>query len=323
MQSKTDLEIVKKTIKNEKNGLNSLLKLVDHSVSEAIDLIYKTSGKIILAGIGKSGHIAQKISATLSSTGTHSHYINCSEANHGDLGIIKKDDLIIALSKSGETLEMGGIINYCKKNKIKIIAITSNQDSFLSQNANRVCLIPDLPEACLLNLAPTTSTTMMLALGDSIAMALMARNKFKQVNFKELHPGGMLGQSLLEVKSLMHSKNEIPLVSEKANMRQALLEITSKRFGCVGIVNEKKSLTGIITDGDLRRNIKKDFLEYAVKRIMTKNPIIIDETSSIYDAIILMNKFKITALFVANKKNRIPRGILHIHDCIKVGTNKN
>ena len=151
----------------------------------------------------------------------------------------------------------------------------------------------------------------------------MARKKFEQVNFKELHPGGMLGQSLLEVKSLMHSKNEIPLVSEKANMRQALLEITSKRFGCVGIVNEKKSLIGIITDGDLRRNIKKDFLEYTVKRIMTKNPIIIDENSSIYDAIILMNKYKITALFVANKKNRIPRGILHIHDCIKVGTNKN
>ena len=210
------------------------------------------------------------------------------------------------------------IINFVTKNKIQLIAITSNPNSFLANKANNVCLIPNIAEACPLNLAPTISTTMMLVLGDSIAMELMLKRKFNKHNFKKLHPGGMLGQSLLLVKDLMHIKSKIPLISQNKAMRDALLKMTSYGFGCVGVTNDKNNLIGIITDGDLRRNITKNFIEMPISKIMTKNPLTIEPEVNIKNAIEIMNNNKITALFVLSNKSKVPQGIIHIHDCIKI-----
>jgi len=310
---------VKNKILEQKFAIEKLAEIVDNSINKAIDLLYKNKGKIVITGLGKSGHIGLKISATLSSTGSPSVFINCSEASHGDLGIIEKNDIIIALSKSGETNEMFPIINFAKTNKVKLIGITSNSKSFLAKNSNITCLIPNLIESCPLNLAPTTSTTMMLVLGDTIAIELMKKNNFKKEHFKKYHPGGMLGKRLLAVKNIMHTKNNIPLVYEKEHMRTALLKMTSIGFGCVGIINSNNELKGIITDGDLRRNIKKNFLSLPVEKIMTKNPLTININLSVMDAINLMNKNKITALFITESNSHKPTGIVHIHDCLKIG----
>ena len=310
---------IKNTIIEQKYALEKMLEVIDKSIFKAINLLQKQKGKIIVTGLGKSGHIGLKISSTLASTGSPSLYINCSEANHGDLGIIEKKDVILALSKSGETKEMIPIIHYAKNNKIKIISITSNPDSFLSKNANVSCILPNLPESCPLNLAPTTSTTMMLVLGDAIAIELMKIKKFKKENFKRYHPGGMLGRSLLSVKNIMHIKDNVPLVNTKESMREALLKMTSIGFGCVGVINSKNELKGIITDGDLRRNIRKNFLTLPIEKIMTKKPLTINKEENVMEALNVMNKNKITALFVTDANSKVPQGIVHIHDCLKIG----
>jgi len=311
------LNSIKDNIKKQKIALSKLEKSIDNSVVKAVNMLFKTNGKIVLTGIGKSGYIGLKLSATLSSTGSPSIFINSSEASHGDIGIIQSNDILIALSKSGETKEMLPIINYSKNNNIKIIAITANAKSFLANNSNIVCLIPDISEVCPLNLAPTNSTTMMLVLGDSIAMELMRKRKFAKNNFKQFHPGGMLGRSLLLVKDLMHVKSKLPIINTRSNMRNALLKMTSNGFGCVGITNNHNHLVGIITDGDLRRNIAKNFIDIPINKIMTKNPVTIEKGLNIKTAIEIMHKNKITALFVVNKTSKIPEGIIHIHDCIK------
>lgn len=312
------LDSIKNNIKKQTKALAILDKSIDQSIVKAVNLLHKTSGKIVITGVGKSGYIGLKLSATLSSTGSPSLFINSSEANHGDLGLIQNKDILIALSKSGETKEMLPIVNFAINNKIQIIAITANPNSFLADKANVVCLIPNIAEACPLNLAPTISTTMMLVLGDSIAIELMLKSKFNKNNFKKLHPGGMLGQSLLLVKDLMHVKSKIPLINYNSAMRDALLKMTSSGFGCVGITNYKNNLIGIITDGDLRRNISKNFLDMPISKVMTKNPLTIEPEVNIKNAIEIMNNNKITALFVLNNKSKIPQGIIHIHDCIKI-----
>lgn len=317
MSYSKQLNSIKSSIKQQVNALMQLQNSIDNSVIKAVNLLSQAKGKIVITGIGKSGYIGLKLSATLSSTGTPSLYINSNEANHGDLGLIQQNDILIALSKSGETKEMYPIINFAVKNKIKLIAITSNPNSFLANNSNIICLIPKIPEACPVNLAPTTSTTMMLVLGDSIAIELMLKKKFSENHFKQFHPGGMLGQSLLQVKELMHVKSKIPLIGYKSAMRDALLKMTSFGFGCVGVINEKKNLIGIITDGDLRRNITKNFIDMPIDEVMTKDPLSIEPEKNIKSAIKMMNDNKITALFVLNKKSNTPIGIVHIHDCIK------
>ncbi|MDG2267631.1 MAG: KpsF/GutQ family sugar-phosphate isomerase, partial [Alphaproteobacteria bacterium] len=246
-------------------------------------------------------------------------YINCSEANHGDLGAIQNSDILLALSKSGDTKEMVPIISYAKRNKIKLISITAKNNSFLAKNSDIICLIPDIPESCPLNLAPTTSTTMMLVLGDAIALQLMNKREFKKENFKEFHPGGMLGKSLLLVKDIMHTKDKLPLIKKDNTMREALLKMTSFGFGCVGITNSKKHLIGIITDGDLRRNIAKKFLDLPIEKIMTKNPVTVESKMNIKDTIDIMNNNKITSVFVIEHNSKVAEGIIHIHDCIKIG----
>ena len=317
LQSK-EINLIKDNIKEQKIALSKLEKSVDISIIKAVNLLYKNKGRIIITGIGKSGYIGLKLSATLTSTGSPSHYINCAEANHGDLGVIQKNDILLALSKSGETKEMFSIISFAKTNKIKLISITANKNSFLAKNSDIVCLIPNIAESCPLNLAPTTSTTMMLVLGDSIAIELMNKKKFKKENFKKFHPGGMLGKSLLLVKDIMHTKDKLPLIKNNSTMREALLKMTSYGFGCVGVTNSKNILIGVITDGDLRRNISKNFLDLPIEKIMTKNPITVESKMNIKDTIDIMNSNKITTVFVIENNPKIPKGIIHIHDCIKI-----
>tara|TARA_B110000438_G_C15728949_1_gene613376 strand:+ start:246 stop:1205 length:960 start_codon:yes stop_codon:yes gene_type:complete len=313
------INLIRTSIREQKNALSKLEQSIDISIIKAVNLLYKNKGRIIITGIGKSGFIGLKLSATLSSTGSPSQYINCSEANHGDLGAIQNSDILLALSKSGDTKEMFPIISFAKKNKIKLISITAKKNSFLAKNSDIICLIPDILESCPLNLAPTTSTTMMLVLGDAIALQLMDKKEFKKENFKRFHPGGMLGKSLLLVKDIMHTKDKLPLIKKDNTMREALLKMTSYGFGCVGITNSKKHLIGIITDGDLRRNIAKKFLDLPIEKIMTKNPVTVESTINIKDTIDIMNNNKITSVFVIKHNSKVAEGIIHIHDCIKIG----
>ena len=318
LQSK-ETALLKSNIRKQTLALTQLEKSVDLTIIKAVNLLYKNKGRIIITGIGKSGYIGLKLAATLSSTGSPSQYINCAEANHGDLGAIQRNDILLALSKSGETKEMFPIISFAKNNKIKLISITAKKNSFLAKNSDIICLIPDISESCPLNLAPTTSTTMMLVLGDAIALELMSKRNFKPENFKKFHPGGMLGKSLLLVKDIMHTKDKLPLTKNDNTMREALLKMTSYGFGCVGITNNKNILIGIVTDGDLRRNISKNFLDFPIEKIMTKKPITVDSKMNIKDAVNIMNNNKITAVFVVKNNSKVPEGILHIHDCIKIG----
>ena len=318
LQSK-EIASLKSNIREQKLALSKLEKSINDNIIEAVNLLYKNKGRIIITGIGKSGYIGLKLTATFSSTGSPSQYINCAEANHGDLGAIKRNDILLALSKSGETKEMFPIIDFAKRNKIKLISITAKKNSFLAKNSDIACLIPDIPESCPLNLAPTTSTTMMLVLGDAIALELMNKRKFKSENFKKFHPGGMLGKSLLLVKDIMHIKERLPLIKNNNTMREALLKMTSYGFGCVGITSNKNILIGIVTDGDLRRNISKNFLDLPIEKVMTKNPITVESEMNIKDTVHIMNKNKITAVFVVKKNSKLPEGIIHIHDCVKIG----
>ena len=313
------INLIRADIRDQRTALSKLEKSIDISILKAVNLLYKNKGRIIITGIGKSGFIGLKLSATLSSTGSPSQYINCSEANHGDLGAIQNSDILLALSKSGDTKEMVPIISYAKRNKIKLISITAKNNSFLAKNSDIICLIPDIPESCPLNLAPTTSTTMMLVLGDAIALQLMNKRGFKKEHFKKFHPGGMLGKSLLLVKDIMHTEDKLPLIKNHNTMREALLIMTSYGFGCVGIINSKNHLIGIITDGDLRRNIAKKFLDLSIEKIMTKNPVTVEPKMNIKETIDIMNSNKITSVFVIKHNSKVPEGIIHIHDCIKIG----
>ena len=313
------INLIRADIRDQRTALSKLEKSIDISILKAVNLLFKNKGRIIITGIGKSGFIGLKLSATLSSTGSPSQYINCSEANHGDLGAIQNSDILLALSKSGDTKEMFPIISYAKRNKIKLISITAKNNSFLAKNSDIICLIPDIPESCPLNLAPTTSTTMMLVLGDVIALQLMNKRGFKKEHFKKFHPGGMLGKSLLLVKDIMHTEDKLPLIKNHNTMREALLIMTSYGFGCVGIINSKNHLIGIITDGDLRRNIAKKFLDLSIEKIMTKNPVTVKPKMNIKETIDIMNSNKITSVFVIKHNSKVPEGIIHIHDCIKIG----
>ena len=278
--------------------------------------VLNMSGKLILMGVGKSGHISQKVAATLSSTGTPSFFIHPSEANHGDLGMITKNDCAILISNSGETSELFNLILHCKKLKIPIISITSNVKSTLAKKSDIVLQIPENVEACPLELAPTSSTTCMLVLGDALAVTLLKKRQFTSKDFLELHPGGKLGQMLLKVSDVMKTKNQIPLISINKKVDAAILEMSSKGQGCVGVVSEKKSeLLGIITDGDLRRHMSPELLTKNVNDIMTKSPKTLKPETLVSSAIDLMNKQSITNYFITQKKK--PIGIIHLHDILR------
>ena len=300
--------------------IDTLLKLKDElniNFVKALNLLLATKGRVIVSGMGKSGHIAGKIAATLASTGTPAFFVHPGEASHGDLGMVVKNDLVLALSNSGETLELKDIVAYTKRFEIPFIIMTSNEDSSLSKSANVALIIPESIEACPHGLAPTTTSTAMLALGDALAIALLERKNFSPEDFHQLHPGGKLGKQLLKVSDLMHDGKEVPIVSSQMEMSDAIIVMTAKHFGCVGVIDKNKYLIGVITDGDLRRHMKNGFLKKKAEQVMTSALKTIAPSALATEGLSLMNKNSITALFVT--KNKYPIGILHIHDCLRAG----
>ncbi len=284
---------------------------------DAIDLLFATKGRVIVSGMGKSGHIGGKIAATLASTGTPAFFVHPSEASHGDLGMIVKNDLVLALSNSGETAELDDIVAHTKRFQIPLITITSNNFSSLRKAATVSLVIPKCSEACPHGLAPTTTTTAMLALGDAIAIAILERKKFSPEDFHLLHPGGKLGSRFLKVSDIMHKAETIPIVNVSAKMSEVIIIITEKQFGCAGVINSAGMLIGIITDGDLRRHMNNDLLEKEAGQIMTASSKTIDPDSLASEGLSLMNINSITNLFVT--KGGYPIGILHVHDCLRAG----
>lgn len=311
MEIKTGRQVIDIEIK----ALNLLKNYISKDFVKVVNLLLKNKGKIIVSGIGKSGHIASKIASTLSSVGSPSFYIHPSEANHGDLGMLEKKDVVILISNSGETSELINLILYCKKLGISIISITSEPNSTLSRESNLNLLIPKNIEACPLELAPTSSTTCTLALGDALAVTLLKKKKFTESDFRELHPGGKLGQMLSEVKDVMKINLDIPLIVESKKMSYAILEMTSKGEGCVGVVSKKNELIGIITDGDIRRNMNPELLDKNVKEIMTRKPKTLSPNTLVSKALKIMNEESITNIFITVHKK--PIGIIHMHDILK------
>jgi arabinose-5-phosphate isomerase len=283
----------------------------------AIELIRAAKGRVIVTGMGKSGHVARKIAATLASTGTPAFFVHPGEASHGDLGMITPNDVIMALSWSGETVELTDLTTYSRRFRIGLIAVTANADSALAKAADAVLLLPPAREACPHNLAPTTSSLMQLALGDALAIALLESRGFTAIDFGMLHPGGRLGAMLKLVRDLMHTGTELPLVPVGTAMPVALEEISSKGFGCVGIVDRTGALAGIITDGDLRRRMRPDLLDARVEDIMTANPKTVRPDQLASEALEILNSMKITALIAVEGGK--PVGLVHMHDLLRVG----
>ena len=303
----------------EADALRQLAASLTGSFAEAAALMLAARGRVILSGMGKSGHIARKIAATLASTGTPALYVHPAEASHGDLGMITRDDVVLLLSNSGETPELADLVAYTRRFAIPLIGIAGKPDSTLLRAADIALVLPPAPEACSVGLAPTTSTTMTLALGDALAVALMESRAFTPEDFAGLHPGGRLGARLAQVADLMHPDDEMPLIAAAAPMADALLEMTAKGFGVVGATDAAGALTGIVTDGDLRRHMA-GLLERRVSEVMTSGPRTIATTALASEALGVMNAHKITTLFAtAPGTPDRPAGILHVHDCLRAG----
>ena len=319
MTNQTDIASAKRTIDREVEALRMMENQFDENLTKALDMIQETKGRIIVTGMGKSGHIARKIAATLASTGTPSFFVHPAEASHGDLGMVTNDDKIIAISNGGESRELSDILLYAKRYGIPLIAITKNPESTLGKAGDIVLKLPDDGEACPLGLAPTSSTTATLVLGDVLAIALMERKGFTKTDYKQRHPGGKLGAILQKVSDLMHKGDDMPIVNEDTSIQEALLVMTSKMLGCVGIVDNDGKLVGIITDGDLRRWLTSDVLNKKVSDIMTKNPKVVSPDILAAEALNIMNNTGrgITQLFAV--RDGKPVGIIHIHDCLRIG----
>ncbi len=312
-----DIKIAQNVIDTEIKGLQSLKKAFDETFTQVVDAVLKCSGRVVVTGMGKSGHISNKIAATLSSTGTPALFIHPAEASHGDLGMIAEKDIVLALSNSGETRELSDIVAFTRRFNIPLVSVTQNKNSTLSKSADFSIVLEKEEEACPNGLAPTTSSTMMLAFGDALAVTLLKKKGFSKSDFKIFHPGGKLGAKLMYIKDLMHAGDQVPVVQSKTLMSDALLEMTKKRFGCVGVVNSENKLLGIITDGDLRRSMSSDLLNKKVDDIMSKTPKTIDKDSLVETAVSMMSG-TITTLFVVDKSEKV-MGILSIHDCLLVG----
>ena len=298
-----DLKHAVETIDREIETLEILKNNLDGNLSKALDLLQNTKGRVIVTGMGKSGHIARKMAATFASTGTVSFFVHPAEASHGDLGMISDDDVIIAISYSGESKELSDILIYAKRHNIPLIAITRNPQSALGKNSSLVLKLPDNGEACPLGLAPTSSTTATIVLGDVLAVDLMERRGFSATDFRQRHPGGKLGAILCKVSDIMHKGEDVPLLKEDAIMQDALLVMSEKMLGCVGIVDNDGHLSGIITDGDLRRWMSPSIITEKVSKVMTKNPKVIGPDALIVDAVNMMNNTGrgITNLFVVQE----------------------
>ena len=310
------LASAKKAFSKELGSIKTLTSSFNQNFYKAVETIHELKGRVIVTGVGKSAHIGNKISATLTSTGTPSYFIHATEASHGDLGSIKKNDCVVAISNSGETSELNNIIQFTKRFNIILISISSNSKGTLHKNSSIGILYKKPVEACPLNLAPTTSTTMSMIIGDCLAISLLELKGFKSNNFKNLHPGGNIGKDLKHVSEIMHSKSSLPLARLEEKMSKALLTMTKKSFGCIGVIDKKNNMVGIITDGDLRRKLNSKFFYKKAEDIMTKKPTVADKNMLVGEALNLMNKRKITSLFIC--ENNKPVGIVHVHDLLRL-----
>ena len=312
-----DLSSARKVLKTEQDALAALADSLDGPFVEALDLIEQASGRVVITGMGKSGHVAHKIAATLASTGQPAFFVHPGEASHGDLGMVQQDDVVIALSNSGETTELSDIIAFTRRYRISLIGMTGRAGSTLAEAADVALVIPNSPEACPMGMAPTTSTTVMLALGDALAVCLLERKGFTAQDFRNFHPGGKLGQRLLKVADLMHAGEQMPLIGEDMPMSEALLVMTAKSFGVVGVTDADGKMLGVITDGDLRRHMSKDLINQRAGDVMTPGGVTVRPSQIASEAVAIMNERKITALFCVEDEK--PLGILHIHDCLRAG----
>ncbi len=317
MNGSTVVDIGRRVITREAEALAALAGTLGRDFAEAVGLMQAARGRVIVSGMGKSGHVARKIAATLASTGTPAFFVHPAEASHGDLGMLTPEDVALVLSNSGETPELADIIAYTRRFKIPMIGVAGRAGSTLLRQADVAILLPDAQEACPMGLAPTTSTTMTLALGDALAVALMEHRKITPERFHDFHPGGKLGARLLRVGALMHE--DLPLVAPDTPMGEALLVMSRKGFGVVGVQDESGALVGIITDGDLRRNMD-GLLERTAAQVMTRAPKTIGRDALAQQAVALMDENRITCLFVvAREGSDRAVGILKIHDCLRAG----
>jgi len=315
-----DLDVARAVLRTEAAGLHALAAALDEGFNRAVDILADASGRVVVSGMGKSGHVGRKIAATLASTGAPALFVHPAEASHGDLGMVVAGDVVLALSNSGETPELADIVGHARRFALPIIAVTARTDSALAVAANVVLKLPRAAEACPMGLAPTTSTMMQMALGDALAVALLTRRGFTAADFRRFHPGGRLGARLRRVRELMHAGDEMPLASPDLPMDRALLRITEKRFGCLGVTDASGRLVGIVTDGDLRRHMGPDLLARRVEEVMTSDPRTIAPDALAAEALHAMNARgrPVTALFVVDSAG-CPVGILHVHDVLRAG----
>ncbi len=310
------IQVGRRVILGEADALSALSDTLDDTFVRAVETLFDAKGRVVCTGIGKSGHVARKIAATMASTGAPAMFVHAAEASHGDLGMIGQDDVVLALSKSGEARELSDTLAYAKRFSIPIIAITAVADSQLGRAADVLLLLPDAPEATAEVNAPTTSTTLQIALGDALAVALLERRGFTASDFRIFHPGGKLGSMLRTVRDLMHDQDELPLSGLDAPMAEALLVMTEKRFGAVGVIDAEGKLAGLITDGDLRRHMD-GLMSHSAGQVMTRAPLTIGPSALAAEALKTMNDRRITVLFVVEDER--PVGILHVHDLLRAG----
>jgi arabinose-5-phosphate isomerase len=312
----------RRTLAIEHKGLAALLAALDGPLGAALDKATQTmataAGRIIVSGMGKSGHVARKIAATLASTGTPASFVHPAEASHGDLGMITAQDVVLLLSNSGESAELKDIITYCARFSVPMIAVTAQATSTMGRAADIVLQIPAAEEACPNGQAPTTSTLLQLALGDALAMALLEQKGFSAADFRNFHPGGKLGARIKHARDIMHKGNALPVVQAGSKLLDGIAKLSDKKFGCLGVVNGNGTLAGIITDGDLRRNLHRDFAATMVDDIMTAKPLTIHGDMLAAEVIELINARRITAVFVVDIDNK-PVGLIHLHDLLREG----
>jgi arabinose-5-phosphate isomerase len=319
-----DLTAARRVLQHASDAISAISTSLNGEFSRAIDTILSISGRVIVSGMGKSGHVGRKIAATLASTGTPALFLHPAEASHGDLGMVTRADALLMLSNSGETAELTDLITYAKRLSIPLIGMANNAESRLLQASDITLLLPKAQEACPMGLAPTTSTTMMLVLGDALAVALMERRGFSADQYRDFHPGGSLGKKLIRVSDIMHKDKDVPLVAENASMKNVLIVMTvaSQGFaGVVGVVDRKGGLAGIITDGDLRRHMERSLLDRTARDVMSRNPKTVPPSMLAAEALAIMNDKGISRLFVVepNDKSKKPLGIVHLYDCLRAG----
>lgn len=313
-----DIEIMKETLRSEAQSMMQLAESLGSECEQVVDVLMNIKGKVVISGMGKSGHVGKKIAATMASLGTPSFFVHPGEASHGDLGMISSNDAVIAISNSGESKELGDLIAYTRRWKVPLVAISKNPESTLGAAADYNFSLTYDKEACPMGLAPTTSTTLTLALGDAIALALLERKGFNKDDYGNFHPGGKLGSAVMRNEKIMHDNYDLPLVQTGSSVKEGINMISEKQLGCVGVIDNEEKLIGIITDGDIRRHLDQDIMNKSVDDIMTRNPVTTTKSMLAGEGLSIMNDKEITCLFVIDAENK-PIGIIHMHDYLKNG----